>query len=355
METFKNHTKYQQLAEILKARLDSYAQGSRLPSVRATMKRFNVSQHTVMSALQLLEDQELIERRHGSGLYRSSTNHLPVIAYCRPKSPSTELEFRENALQSACDTRGWKLHIHRFDPHHVDLFADEIKADGFVLQPEMVTFHSPILSQLVQNGIPRVVMGRDTGSANLDFAVGDDASILKELLKHLVNQGHRSVAFLVSEPAFYEVLERVKLFNQISRVLKLKSPIVLDAKVEYGRDSFAQTSEYLQSYLGSLPGQSLPFTALITCSHPGSITALRTLGDAGFRVPDDCSLCCMGCDHMAQYAVPSITNASSVHAELAEACLRILDQRFQGNKAPLLYESIVCRANWRESTGRVSV
>jgi len=145
----KSHTKYQRLAEILRERLQSHPNGERLPSVRAMMKRFQVSQHTVMSALRILEEEGLLLRRHGSGLYRSDVSRPVVIAHCRPKALSTDLDLKEDALQAACDARGWKLHVHRFDPMHVDVFAEEIRASAFMLQPEMVTFHSPLLSRLV--------------------------------------------------------------------------------------------------------------------------------------------------------------------------------------------------------------
>jgi DNA-binding LacI/PurR family transcriptional regulator len=303
-----------------------------------------------MSALRVLEEEQLISRRHGSGVYWSEVNRQPVIAYCRPKSPATDLDLKENALQVASDARGWKFHVHRFDPAHVDIFAEEIRAHAFILQPEMVTFHSPLLSRLVQGGIPRVVLGRDTGGANLDFVTGDDEAILKELIKGVVDRGHRRLALLVSEPPFYEILERVKAFQQTCRLLDLDTPVILDVKAEYGSDSTVRSADFLKNYLAALPQKRLPFTALITCSNSGSIPALRMFHEAGFNVPADCSVCCMGSDSNAQYTIPSLTNAASHYAQLAESCLQILDKRLKKDGASLLFERILYRAIWREST-----
>lgn len=351
MDSLLTHTKYRQLANVLRERLRSHPNGGKLPSVRSLMKRFQVSQHTVMSALQLLEKEEVITRRHGSGVYRSDTNRLPVIAFCRPKTHSLDLEFKENALMASCEARGWKLRVHRFRPEQADVFAEDIHADAFVLMPEMVTFNSPLLSRLIRNDIPRLALGRDTGGSHLDFATGDDDSILKELIKGLVERGHRRLAFLVSEPPFYEIQERAKTFHQICQLLDLDFHVVLDAKVEYGRDGITQSAKFLKNYLGSLPKKRLPFTALITCSNSGSIPALRVFHEAGFHAPTHYSLCCMSCDPNAQYAIPSITNASPHYTEMAESCLRILEKRLQGDKSPLLFERITYHANWRESTG----
>ncbi len=204
----------------------------------------------------------------------------------------------------------------------------------------------------MQNNIPRVVIGRDTGGANLDFVTGDDDAILKELIKGLAGRGHRRLALLVSEPPFYEVLECVKSFRQICHLLDLDSPVVLDVKAEYGSDSTVRSAAFLRNYLGSLPKNRLPFTALISFSNSGSIPALRMFHEAGFRIPEDCSLCCMCSEPKAQYTVPSLTNAEPHYAEMAEACLRIVEKRLNGDDSPLLFERVVSPANWRESTGK---
>jgi LacI family transcriptional regulator len=208
------------------------------------------------------------------------------------------------------------------------------------------------LSRLIQRNVPRVALGRDTGGVQLDFVTGDDDVILKELIKGLVERGHRRMALLVSEPRFHEVQERIKSFNQMCQLLDLDFHSVLDAKAEYGHDSIARSAEFLRNYLDSLSGKHLPFTALITCSSSGSIPALRAFHDFGFQVPADCSLCCMGCDPNAPYTIPSLTNASPHYAELAASCLQVIDERLQGDKSPLLFERIIYRANWRESAGK---
>lgn len=348
MDTLPYQTKYQHLAEMLKDRLRSHPNGKKLPSVRSLMKRFQVSQHTVMAALRLLESEELISRRHGSGVYRSDVNRLPTIAFCRSNGASIETEGKENALLAACEKLGWKMSVHRFEPGQVDHFSDDIHADGFIILPEMVTFQSPLLSRLIKNNIPRVVLGRDTGSAGLDFVTGDDAGVLNELIRGLVDRGHRKLAFLVSETHFYEVEERIKVFSQLCQVLGLEH-VILDPHLNYGDDSTRRCEDYMRVYLESAP-RPLPFTALVTCSLSGSIPSLRVLHEFGLKVPDDCSLCCMGTDTKACYSIPSLTNATAHHEEAADACLRLLGQRLSGDKSTLLFEKVPYHAQWREST-----
>lgn len=62
--------KYVLLAEMLRSKLAEYAQqGGRLPTEAELCESYNMSRQTVRHSLQLLVDEGLIQRRHGSGSY----------------------------------------------------------------------------------------------------------------------------------------------------------------------------------------------------------------------------------------------------------------------------------------------
>ena len=63
-------SKYRMLAEQLRKQLPEFAaRGGRLPTEEQLTQSFGLSRQTVRHALQLLTDEGLIERRHGSGSY----------------------------------------------------------------------------------------------------------------------------------------------------------------------------------------------------------------------------------------------------------------------------------------------
>lgn len=351
MDPLAHQTKYRHLANILRERLRSHPQGDKLPSVRSLMKRFRVSQHTVTSALRLLEEDSLISRKHGSGIYANQANRPITVCFCRPQNANMQDDLREGALRDACAVRGWQLLIDRFDALHADLFTDEVSADAFILPAELLTYHSPLLNRLAANAIPVVIMGRDTSSVQLDFVTGDDAPVIREFIMGLVKRGHRHIAYLDCEPPFYEVKKRVEYFLDICQMLQVDSHPVLDARAEYGLDSTVKSENFLRQYLKDLGGSPLPFTALLTGSMSGSIPAPLVFHQAGFRIPRDLSLACIGSDLRAPYMVPPISNAATHHTELAESALEIVEKRLGGDKSPLLFKSIPYRAIWRESVG----
>jgi DNA-binding LacI/PurR family transcriptional regulator len=352
MDPLALQAKYIQLANNLRIRLHSQMNGQKLPSIRALMNRFGVSQHTVMAALSILEQEQLISRKHGSGIYRSETHRIPIIAFCRVQYMSHELGLEETALLDACVEKGWKMNVYHFEASLIESFAEDIQADGFVLSPEMVTFRSRLLLRLENDNIPRVVLGR-TGDERLDFVFDDETTQLEELVRGLVVRGHRRIAFFANEDQRLDIVgQRVKQFKVLAKMYELEYAEVLDPEIRYGQDAFSISEAFLRKYLSALGGRPLPFTALITWSRPGSATALRVFFEANIHIPRDCSLCCMGVGEFAQYTIPSLTNAEPHYNELAEACLQIIEKRLAGDTSPLLSKKIDIHTCWRESVGK---
>lgn len=343
--------KYVELANLLRENLAAKADGARLPSVRAMMKRFHVSQHTVTSALGLLENDGMIERRPGSGVYASRQNAEPIVCFCRPQNQNAHFDLKEEALDKACRARGWHLIVDRFDALKVDAFSEGASASAFIVPPELITFHSPLLQRLTAKGVPVVVMGRDTSGEPLDFVTGDDTPVIREFILGLKKRGHRRIAYLDCEPPFDEVRKRVESFLEICRANDIEESFVLDVRAQYGEDSTAKSESYLRRYLSRLGGRPLPFTALIAGSLAGSIPAPVVFRDAGCQIPRDVSLCSIGSDPRAVYSIPPTSDATIHDGELASAALEIIGQRWNGDRSVILSHTISYRANWRESVG----
>ena len=76
-------TAYQRIADSLRRRLlaGHWSPGQRLPTGREMCRRFAASQITVRHALQILEEERLIERRQGSGTFVSSAaqRKIPIL------------------------------------------------------------------------------------------------------------------------------------------------------------------------------------------------------------------------------------------------------------------------------------
>lgn len=350
MENGVIETKYNSLSNLLRERIRLDRSGSKLPSIRSLMRTYRVSQSTITTALNILEQDGLIIRKGGSGVYTKQTDHQVVICFCRTLEASARDDAWERSLRKHCQSRNWILTTSRFDPQHANIFADVVKADAYVLLPELTTYQSPLLKRLINDNIPFVTLGRDTSSVRLDFVAGDDTTAINEYVSGLVKRGHESIAFFSCEPPFYEVKKRIDTFLNACQLMQVKSSLVLDADAQYGQDSISKSEKFLREYLKSIKNKQLPFTALLTSSISGSIPAFKVFHDAGYNIPDDISLCCLGCDERAIYTVPALTNSSPTYNDGSEATLQIIEKRLSGDKTPLLFKWTNHYINWREST-----
>lgn len=103
---------YKKVVNLLKNRINSATHniGDLLPSEKELAELYNVSRNTLRKALKELEEEELIERRHGSGTrirsknFQASVTHLDSftqIALNEGKTPSSQILKFE--LQSASE------------------------------------------------------------------------------------------------------------------------------------------------------------------------------------------------------------------------------------------------------------
>jgi len=97
----------------------------------------------------------------------------------------------------------------------------------------------------------------------------------------------------------------------------------------------------------------LPFTAIISCSSPGSIVAMRVLHEYGWRVPQDCSVICMQEDPIAPYTIPALTNLKWDYLQWGEHCVTLIEKRLHGDvSSGQQFIKIVPEFNWRESVDK---
>lgn len=320
--------------------------------MRALKQRLGYSLQTINVAINLLEREGLLVRKHGSGLYVLKKDTARHIAYCRTNFPNVNRQLLENGLRDACLRRGWILTTHEFQTEHPDMLLDhEVKGDGIVLMPELVSFGYGIAKVVMASKIPLVIVGVDARPLGMDCVNDDDPATLRIIFGKLTSLGHHRIAFLMTEPHCREIDQKATDFFEIANEFRLEDCMLIDCETVSGQASGLSAYRTMQKFLTDHPGK-LPFTALISCSSPGSLTAMRALHEKGWHVPEDCSIVSMQEDPIAPYSIPSMSEMKSDYPSIGEKCIALLENRVLGKSGDVQYVKLPHELFWRESVGR---
>lgn len=349
--------KYEELAHILKEKILRLASGTRLPSVRSLMKRYNLSLQTVNAALKKLEIENLIITKRGSGIYVSDQRTVKLIVLHRSVAPSLYEDAKEACIRQSVVESGWYLETRRHEVaskeiHHP--FAPEPKACAHLVTQDLANLRFGLLNQLLQQNVPLVVLGRETDTFHVDYVTTNDQQILRVLVKHLRSLGHTRLALLVNEPSsYFEIKRRIEYFNETIELMDLPSGLVIDCNVQPGEKTTRAAYFGLKRFLEELPhGADLPFTGLIVTSTTGGSAALRVFHEKGIRVPQQCSLASFEAEDKNEFSIPSITDAGTPIGLWGPWVVRALQQRFSGDPTPSLGYKLPVELFARESTSQ---
>ena len=151
------HVKAHVLAQI---HAGVWKEGDAIPGEEALARAFGVSRMTVNRAIRELSDEQIVERRQGSGTY-----------VAQQKYQSTLVEIRNIADEIAA--RG---HSHRSELHRLERAkAGESLAQRMGLAPGSPVFHSVVVH--FENGVPIQVEDRHVNPAVApDYLAQDFAS-----------------------------------------------------------------------------------------------------------------------------------------------------------------------------------
>lgn len=194
--------------------------------------------------------------------------------------------------------------------------------------------------------IPCVVVTNDASALpfpNLSSVSTDDREAGRCAIELLIALGHRRIAIVGGDR---EVSDTSRLrYEGCLRALS-DHEIPFDSERDYQgvrysyQDGYQATRELLAS--------GREFTALFTCADVMAIGAIRALGDAGKRVPEDVSV--MGVDGLpiGEYLVPQLATIGQSVSLMAKRSVEILLGNIEDG-APAQHETVPFRVDRRES------
>jgi DNA-binding LacI/PurR family transcriptional regulator len=198
---------------------------------------------------------------------------------------------------------------------------EEQRVQGILITP--VGMRNPRLDQLAAKGIPVVLVDRRGGRGRCSVAV-DDVLGGRLAVTHLVEQGHRRIAYISGPMSIRQVADRYKGAREAAEADGVASALVAlempSLTVASGRQAAEQLAE--------LPASRRP-TAVFCANDLLALGVLQELTRQGLRVPDDVAI--VGYDDI-EYAGAAAVPLSSVRQpreQLGRAAAELLFEEIQ--------------------------
>lgn len=204
------------------------------------------------------------------------------------------------------------------------------QVDGLLLVPARCSPRS--ITYLRDHNVPFVVLDRWIPGESVDVVRSDSEQGAYQLVRHLIELGHRHIAILSGPPEVTTSSDRVKGARRA-----LAEAGIEGSGIYYGE--FTQQGGYhmLKNALAAAPH----LTAVFAANNFIAIGALRALMEAGRRVPDDISVVTFDDSPALAVIDPFLTVANQSAYEMGRRATALLLARLAGEGANTPQEIIL--------------
>lgn len=352
--------KYLGLVEYFTAliRSDALKAGDRLPTYVELQSQFGLTANTINRAMIALEQQGLIERRRGSGVYVanpiSSTPSTPrthhgIIGLCgfgfRRSASSFYWMHLIEGIRAQAESAGSQILLLPYD-----VTNGWEKVDGVLASDGLSDSHR----DAIPSQLPIVCLFDDR--RNWASVVANEYSGLKQATEHLLELGHRRIAYLHGDN-FVVVPQRLKGYKDAlsefgitpeSNWLRLLSGIN-DSGPQFTASGRRDMSAWLQDQ-GPNGWNQLGCTALLCHNDDTAVGVMQSLQEADLNVPRDVSVVGFDGTEVGEYFSPPLTTVEMPLERMGELATSLLQKQIATDEVMVEHKVLSTHLQVREST-----
>ncbi|MBN1285530.1 MAG: LacI family DNA-binding transcriptional regulator [Anaerolineae bacterium] len=276
---------------------------------------------------------------------RAARSHLVGVIFSDVKNPFYTLVL--SGIEHILSEQGLSVLISnsntnqdREDNFTALMLAEEVA--GLIVAP--VQEDSPVLAEVVQNGLPVAVIDRRMCGLSVDTVLADNQSGACMAIRHLIQLGHRRIAILNGPQRLTSGRERYAGFLQAMG----EAGLDIDPGLVWYGDYQMESGYTLTRELLRLPQ---PPTALFVANNLMTIGVLNAIHEAGCNIPED--LAVIGFDDVP-WAVslnPPLTTVAQPSFEIGVRAARLLLDRIAAPDRPACTTVLQTRLMVRASCG----
>jgi DNA-binding LacI/PurR family transcriptional regulator len=178
--------------------------------------------------------------------------------------------------------------------------------------------------EIAKTPYPIVVVNRIIDDLKADFVVADDQHGAYEATRHLIERGHRELAFIGGPTNNFNAMRRRAGFEEALKAYGLNPDRrLISSAVTISREGGFQTASTLLNSAKS-------FTAVFCGVDILAVGAMQAIRRHGLRVPHDLSIVGFDDDSFASITEPPLTTVRKPRYEMGKAAGRLLIDRIEG-------------------------
>lgn len=212
--------------------------------------------------------------------------------------------------------------VHRHDPELLDRYAQillERGVEGF-LTVDMQLREAPPL--------PTVAVAGHKTFPGVTNIVLDHHHAARIALQHLLDLGHRKIAFMKGSRFSSDSEDRWNAIVEVAQQLKVDVNPELTVQI----DIDDPTPQLGYPFAKLLLERQVPFTALFAYNDLSAIGAIRAFQEQGLRVPDDISVVGFDDIQVAAFNTPSLTTVRQPLIRMGTIAAQILLERIENKR-----------------------
>jgi LacI family transcriptional regulator len=210
--------------------------------------------------------------------------------------------------------------VHRHNPELLNRYSQLLMQRGV---EGFITVDMKLTGALL---LPTVAVPGHQNFPGVTNIVLDHRQAARSALNHLLQLGHKDIAFMKGQSFSSDSEDRWQAICQVAEDLKIEIRPELTVQI----DIDDPTPQLGYPFAKQLLERKLPFTALFAYNDISALGAMRAFQEAGLRVPQDISV--IGFDDIqgAAFSNPGLTTVRQPLADMGRLAAQTLLSRIEG-------------------------
>jgi DNA-binding LacI/PurR family transcriptional regulator len=209
------------------------------------------------------------------------------------------------------------------EPEHLLAAFRQRRIDGLILMH--ITRHDSRVEALRKTTFPFALIGRPENTDGLSLVDFDAEQAAYLGIKHLAELGHRTIAYL--DLPVHEHDQDLSYAHYLQRGLELAEQTF---GVKLLRQESGRRNHNAYEATRALLAHTEDLSAIVVLAGTTQLGVLRALQDAGKRVPEDCSVLCIGSVGVANWTTPRLTSLDMQLADMGRIAAELVLERISG-------------------------